>query len=232
MGRENIIPMCFCWLRPVWWRSYRPAHQESRKKNSAEQVKRINIRSDVDLWEWRYLPWMQPIITPTLNTSPTKYHPFNRTPTRILGRDILGLHKVHEQVSGPDNAQFAQRLDHHRWCMLMKHQLQNIHPREWLCKPSTVAQQQNRSEAPRHQHNLAPTSTWSSTMLVEESLGQTIFTDDDDDHRWRQSSTRTAPTAGLDLYLFGCWDKVCSTIGNTWPPCGAHSKTDRRSPTS
>ncbi|KAK0145156.1 hypothetical protein N1851_015947 [Merluccius polli] len=46
------------------------------------------------------------------------------------------------------------------------------------------------SQAHKHQHHPALTSTYGSTTLVRDSLGQTIFTRTADDHRLSMEDIR------------------------------------------
>lgn len=117
----------------------------------------------------------------------------------LLGRDILRVHKVRDQISGPDNAPFAQRLDL-GWVVIGDVCLRGAHRPSEVNSYKTFILENGRtshlqpcisqirvkekfSQAAMHQYRPALTSTFSSTPHSGESLGQTIFIQTADDHR-------------------------------------------------
>lgn len=117
----------------------------------------------------------------------------------LLGKDILKVHKVREQIIGPDNALFAQGLDlgwvvigdvclggAHRPLQVSSYKtsiLENSRASHLQPCNSQIKVKEMFSQAPKHQHHPALTSTYSSTTLVGDSMGQTIFTCTVVDHR-------------------------------------------------
>ena len=117
----------------------------------------------------------------------------------LLGRDILRVHKVREQISGPGDAPFAQRLDL-GWVVVGDVCLGGAHrPLEVRSYKTAILENGRAShlqpcnnhiivkevfgQAPKHQHYPASTSTCSSTTLIGDCLGQTVFARTPDDHR-------------------------------------------------
>ncbi|XP_034450403.1 uncharacterized protein LOC117767006 [Hippoglossus hippoglossus] len=117
----------------------------------------------------------------------------------LLGRDILRVHKVCEQISGPGNAPFAQRLDlgwvvvgdvclggAHRPLEVSSYKtsiLENGRASHLQPCNSQIKVKEIFSQAPKHSHHAALTPTYCSTTHGGDSLGQTIFTRTADDHK-------------------------------------------------
>ncbi|KAL0149829.1 hypothetical protein M9458_054877 [Cirrhinus mrigala] len=117
----------------------------------------------------------------------------------LLGRDILQVHKVREQISGPGDAPFAQRLDL-GWVVVGDVCLGGAHRTQEVRSYKTAILENGRTshfqpcnnqirvkevfgQAARPWHHTAPTSIRPSTMLSGDCLGQTIFACSPDDHR-------------------------------------------------
>ncbi len=117
----------------------------------------------------------------------------------LLGRDILQVHKVREQISGPGDAPFAQRLDL-GWVVVGDVCLGGAHRTQEVRSYKTAILENGRTsylqpcnnqirvkevfgQASRPQHHPAPTSIRSSMMLSGDCLGQTVFARSPDDHR-------------------------------------------------
>ncbi|KAI2663492.1 Acid-sensing ion channel 5 [Labeo rohita] len=117
----------------------------------------------------------------------------------LLGRDILQVHKVREQISGPGDAPFAQRLDL-GWVVVGDVCLGGAHRTQEVRSYKTAILENGRTshfqpcnnqirvkevfgQAARPWHHTAPTSIHPSTMLSGDCLGQTIFARSPDDHR-------------------------------------------------
>ncbi|KAL0162344.1 hypothetical protein M9458_041740, partial [Cirrhinus mrigala] len=117
----------------------------------------------------------------------------------LLGRDILQVHKVREQISGPGDAPFAQRLDL-GWVVVGDVCLGGAHRTQEVRSYKTAILENGRAshfqpcnnqirvkevfgQAARPWHHTAPTSIRPSTMLSGDCLGQTIFACSPDDHR-------------------------------------------------
>ncbi|KAL4008325.1 hypothetical protein ACER0C_002177 [Sarotherodon galilaeus] len=113
----------------------------------------------------------------------------------LLGRDILRVHKVREQISGPGDAPFAQRLDL-GWVVVGDVCLGGAHrPLEVRSYKTAVLGNGRTShfqpcnnqikvtevfgQARNHQHHPALTST----MLIGDNLGQTVFARTPNDHK-------------------------------------------------
>ena len=117
----------------------------------------------------------------------------------LLGRDILRVHNVREQISGPGNAPFAQRLDlgwvvvgdvclggahrplevnSYKTSILDNGRASHLQP----CN-SQIKVKEIFSQAPNYSHHAALTPTYCSTTHSGDSLGQTIFTRTADDHK-------------------------------------------------
>ena len=104
----------------------------------------------------------------------------------LLGRDILRAHKVRQQVNGPHNAPFAQRLDL-GWVVVGEVCLGNVH------KPTVNSYKTNALEGGRYsifqpctgymhvkgmQDNINQ-----AAKATEETLGKTVFNRTDHDNR-------------------------------------------------
>ena len=117
----------------------------------------------------------------------------------LLGRDILRLHKVRDQINGPGNAPFAQRLDL-GWVVIGDVCLGGAHRSPQVNSYKTSILENGRathlqpcnnqikvkevfSQAPTYQNHPVPTFAYSLGKLAEDSLGQAIFTRTADDHR-------------------------------------------------
>ncbi|XP_033991975.1 uncharacterized protein LOC117487461 [Trematomus bernacchii] len=117
----------------------------------------------------------------------------------LLGRDILRVHKVREQISGPDNAPFAQRLDL-GWVVVGDVCLAGAHkPLEVNSYKTSILENGRTShlqpcnnqikireifnQAPDYTHHPALTSKFSTATHDADSLGQTIFTRTANDHK-------------------------------------------------
>ncbi|KAL1252709.1 hypothetical protein QQF64_017402 [Cirrhinus molitorella] len=117
----------------------------------------------------------------------------------LLGRDILQVHKVREQISGPGDAPFAQRLDL-GWVVVGDVCLGGAHRTQEVRSYKTAILENGRTshfqpcnnqirvkevfgQAARPWHHTAPTSICPSLMLSGDRLGQTIFACSPDNHR-------------------------------------------------
>lgn len=102
----------------------------------------------------------------------------------LLGRNTL--RGVREQISGPGDAPFAQRLDL-GWvvvgdvCLGGAHRPLEVssHPRHWSCESSPainnlIKVKEVFGQVPQHQHYLSPTTMCVSNTLARHDLG--IFT--------------------------------------------------------
>ncbi|KAL4009138.1 hypothetical protein ACER0C_002990 [Sarotherodon galilaeus] len=114
----------------------------------------------------------------------------------LLGRDMLRVHKVREQINGPDDAPFAQRLDM-GWVVVGDVCLDGVHRpphvnsyktfilengRASCFQPcsSQITVKETFTKAPEHSHS--PSSIHVSGCNVD-SIGQQVFTRTADDHR-------------------------------------------------
>lgn len=117
----------------------------------------------------------------------------------LLGRDILRVHKVRDQISGPGDTPFAQRLDL-GWVVVGDVCLGGAHrPLEVRSYKTAILENGRTShlqpcnnqirvkevfgQVPKHQHYPAPTSTCGSIMRIGDGLGQNVFARTPDDHR-------------------------------------------------
>ncbi|XP_052406346.1 uncharacterized protein LOC127952103 [Carassius gibelio] len=117
----------------------------------------------------------------------------------LLGRDILQVHKVREQISGPGDAPFAQRLDL-GWVIIGDVCLGGAHRTQEVRSYKTAIFENGRTsylqpcnnqikikevfeQAFRPQHHSAPISISGSMTLSGGCLGQTVFARSPDDHR-------------------------------------------------
>ena len=117
----------------------------------------------------------------------------------LLGRDILRVHEVREQINGPGDAPFAQRLDL-GWvvvgdvCLGGAHRplkvrnfkttiLENGRASHLQPCNNTIRVKEVFDQAPKHQLHSAPITACGSVKPTEDCLGQTVFARTPDDHR-------------------------------------------------
>ncbi|XP_076879123.1 uncharacterized protein LOC143527737 [Brachyhypopomus gauderio] len=139
----------------------------------------------------------------------------------LLGRDILRVHKVREQINGPDDAPFAQRLDL-GWvivgdvCLRGAHRpsqvnafntsiLENGRPTYLTPCTSKVQVKENINHLP-HSANL---TTRCSLMGTREGIGQSVFQRSASDHQLAPSME--------DLSFLQLMDDECyQDSSNSW----------------
>ncbi|XP_024118967.1 uncharacterized protein LOC112140289 [Oryzias melastigma] len=130
----------------------------------------------------------------------------------LLGRDALRLHKVRQQVNGPHNAPFAQRLDL-GWVVIGEVCLGNIHKpvvntfkttvlengRHSIFQPCT-SYMQVKEALPKLHH---------VTKVTEGSLGKTVFNRTDQDNK-------PAPSIEDAKFMEKMDAEVHKNCDNTW----------------
>ncbi|XP_072896146.1 uncharacterized protein [Hemitrygon akajei] len=108
----------------------------------------------------------------------------------LLGRDVLRVHKVRQQVNGPHDAPFAQRLDL-GWVVIGEVCLGNVH------KPTVNTLKTNVLESGRHSIFQPRTSVtcikeagqgFNKRKVTDEMLGQSVFTQTEHDNKLAQSA--------------------------------------------
>lgn len=130
----------------------------------------------------------------------------------LLGRDILRLHKVRQQINGPHNAPFAQRLDL-GWVVVGEVCLGNSHKptvnnfkttvleggRPSIFQPCTSYMQVKES-LPKLNH---------TTKITEKTLGCTVFNQTEQDNR-------LAPSIEDAMFMEKMDKEMCQKSDNTW----------------
>lgn len=116
----------------------------------------------------------------------------------LLGRDIIRVHKVREQVNGPHNAPFAQRLDL-GWVLVGEVCLGNAHKPTVSTFKTTVLDNGRPSllqpctsflhikEKIHHGGEARDRISTQSTKAAEEMLGQTVFNHTEHDNKLASS---------------------------------------------
>ncbi|KAL3983862.1 FRAS1-related extracelluar matrix protein 1/2 [Sarotherodon galilaeus] len=139
----------------------------------------------------------------------------------LLGRDILRVHKVREQISGPGDAPFAQRLDL-GWVIVGDVCLGGAHRPPEVRSYKTAVLGNGRTShlqpcnnqikvtevfgrARDYQHHPALTST----MLIGDNLGQTVFARTPNDHK-------LAPSMEDLEFLRIMEAECCQDNSNSW----------------
>ncbi|KAI7804924.1 hypothetical protein IRJ41_023810 [Triplophysa rosa] len=135
----------------------------------------------------------------------------------LLGRDIIRVHKVRDQVNGPHNAPFAQRLDL-GWVLVGEVCLGNAHKptvnifkttvldngRPSLLKPCT-----SFLHIKEKVHQEARDRFSETRKSAEETLGQTVFSHTEQDHK-------LASSIEDDIFLKLMDKEVYRNESNSW----------------
>ncbi|KAI7808136.1 hypothetical protein IRJ41_016509 [Triplophysa rosa] len=137
----------------------------------------------------------------------------------LLGRDIIRVHKVRDQVNGPHNAPFAQRLDL-GWVLVGEVCLGNAHKptvniykttvldngRPFLLKPCTSFLHIKE----KFHHGREARDRFSETSKsAEETLGQTVFSHTEQNHK-------LASSIEDDIFLKLMDKEVYRNESNSW----------------
>ncbi|XP_034163934.2 uncharacterized protein LOC117598271 [Pangasianodon hypophthalmus] len=123
----------------------------------------------------------------------------------LLGRDVIRAHKVRQQVNGPNNAPFAQRLDL-GWVVIGEVCLGNVH------RPTVNTFKTNVLESGRHsifqpctsfmQVKETQQSCSMSNKTTEKTLGQTVFSRTEHDNKPAPSMEDTAFLKVMDTNVY------------------------------
>ncbi|XP_049341522.1 uncharacterized protein LOC125806060 [Astyanax mexicanus] len=117
----------------------------------------------------------------------------------LLGRDILQVHKVREQINGPHNSPYAQRLDL-GWVIVGEACLGAVHkPVEvnvykanvlqngrtsFLCPcPNNIQVKEGYSGTPQHHHAFFPHQDEANLVKRTDDLGHSLFESSKDDNK-------------------------------------------------
>ncbi|KAK7898591.1 hypothetical protein WMY93_019444 [Mugilogobius chulae] len=130
----------------------------------------------------------------------------------LLGRDVLRLHKIRQQVNGPHNAPFAQRLDL-GWVIVGEVCLGSSHKPVVSNFKTTVLESGRPS-------TFQPCTSYmqikdslpklnSSTKVTEETLGKTVFDRTDKDNR-------PAPSIDDETFMEKMDNEMHQNNNNTW----------------
>ncbi|XP_039534522.1 uncharacterized protein LOC120483523 [Pimephales promelas] len=123
----------------------------------------------------------------------------------LLGRDVIRAHKVRQQVNGPNNAPFAQRLDL-GWVVIGDVCLGNVH------KPMVNTFKTNVLENGRHSiflpcksfmqvKEMQPSCNMSA-RVTEKTLAQTVFNRTEHDYKLAPSVEDTAFLKIMDTNVY------------------------------
>ncbi|KAI2644797.1 Paraneoplastic antigen-like protein 5 [Labeo rohita] len=130
----------------------------------------------------------------------------------LLGRDVIRAHKVRQQVNGPNNAPFAQRLDL-GWVVIGEVCLGNVH------RPTVNTFKTNVLESGRYsifqpctsfmQVKEMQQSGSTSSKATEKTLGQTVFSRTEHDNK-------PAPSVEDTVFLKIMDTNVYRNDANSW----------------
>lgn len=137
----------------------------------------------------------------------------------LLGRDVIRVHKVREQVNGPHNAPFAQRLDL-GWVLVGEVCLGSAHKQTVNTFKTTVLENGRPSLLPpctsflhikeKTGHGTAVNDGKSEiSKPAEEVLGQTVFSHTEHDNK-------LAPSIEDDIFLKLMSKEVYRDESNSW----------------
>ncbi|XP_059840843.1 uncharacterized protein LOC132402177 [Hypanus sabinus] len=122
----------------------------------------------------------------------------------LLGRDVIQVHKVRQQVNGPLDAPFAQRLDL-GWMVIGEVCLGDVH------KPTVDTLKTNVLESGRHSIFQPGTSSMyikeaqqdvNKRKVTDETLGQSVFVQTEHGNKLAQSAQDTISLKTKDTKVF------------------------------
>ncbi|XP_056443333.1 uncharacterized protein LOC130380174 [Gadus chalcogrammus] len=139
----------------------------------------------------------------------------------LLGRDILRVHKVREQINGPHNAPYAQRLDlgwvivgvvclgvahkpaHNQVNVYKANELQNGRTSFLSPCPNNIHVKEHHNNAPQRYNRLSPPrdedTGWATST---DSLGHAVFESSRDDNKTALSMDDKAFPTIMDREVF------------------------------